>query len=135
MEVLYPCCCGLDVHKATVVACLLRPDADCRRAVLYTYVQSAAAENGMARCPSPRLPGVDRSAARRARRHLDHWRHGGSGRAARWAGADPQPIVVSRPVVAYAAGVPPSPTVTTATMPISACGIPVSGSGTKQSAT
>ena len=23
MEVLYPCCCGLDVHKKTVVACLL----------------------------------------------------------------------------------------------------------------
>ncbi len=24
MELLYPCCCGLDVHKDTVVACLLR---------------------------------------------------------------------------------------------------------------
>jgi hypothetical protein len=24
MEVLYPCCCGLDVHKRTVVACLVR---------------------------------------------------------------------------------------------------------------
>lgn len=24
MEVLYPCCCGLDVHKDTVVACLIR---------------------------------------------------------------------------------------------------------------
>lgn len=25
MEVLYPRCCGLDVHKKTVVACLLTP--------------------------------------------------------------------------------------------------------------
>ncbi len=25
MEVVYPCCCGLDVHKKTVVACLLTP--------------------------------------------------------------------------------------------------------------
>ncbi len=25
MEVIYPCCCGLDVHKRTVVACLLTP--------------------------------------------------------------------------------------------------------------
>ena len=25
MELLYPCCCGLDVHKQTVVACLIRP--------------------------------------------------------------------------------------------------------------
>ena len=25
MEVLYPYCCGLDVHKKTVVACLLTP--------------------------------------------------------------------------------------------------------------
>jgi transposase len=28
MDVLYPCCCGLDVHKASVVACLLRADPD-----------------------------------------------------------------------------------------------------------
>ena len=28
MEVLYPCCCGLDVHKKMVVACLLRAGAD-----------------------------------------------------------------------------------------------------------
>jgi transposase len=28
MEVLYSCCCGLDVHKKTVVACLLRVGAD-----------------------------------------------------------------------------------------------------------
>jgi transposase len=27
MEVLYPYCCGLDVHKRTVVACLITPDA------------------------------------------------------------------------------------------------------------
>src|SRR5512144_1017166 len=26
MQVLYPCCCGLDVHKKTVVACLLLTD-------------------------------------------------------------------------------------------------------------
>src|SRR5690348_14214084 len=25
MDVLHPCCCGVDVHKASVVACLLRP--------------------------------------------------------------------------------------------------------------
>ena len=28
MEVIYPRCCGLDVHKKTVVACLLTPGAD-----------------------------------------------------------------------------------------------------------
>ena len=28
MEVLYPRCCGLDVHKKTVVACVLLTDAD-----------------------------------------------------------------------------------------------------------
>jgi transposase len=26
-EVLHGCCCGLDVHKRTVVACLIRPAA------------------------------------------------------------------------------------------------------------
>ncbi len=31
MEVLHRCCCGLDVHKQTVVACLLRTGADGRR--------------------------------------------------------------------------------------------------------
>ncbi len=31
MEVLHRCCCGLDVHKETVVACLLRTDADGQR--------------------------------------------------------------------------------------------------------
>jgi transposase len=31
MQVLYPCCCGLDVHKKTVVACLLRAGADGQR--------------------------------------------------------------------------------------------------------
>ena len=25
MEIVYPCCCGMDVHKRTVVACLLGP--------------------------------------------------------------------------------------------------------------
>jgi transposase len=28
MDVLYSHCCGLDVHKKTVVACLLAPGAD-----------------------------------------------------------------------------------------------------------
>ncbi|MDQ5851955.1 MAG: IS110 family transposase, partial [Chloroflexota bacterium] len=28
MEVIYPRCCGLDVHKKTVVACLRTPGAD-----------------------------------------------------------------------------------------------------------
>jgi transposase len=28
MERLYTCCCGLDAHKQTVVACLLRPTPD-----------------------------------------------------------------------------------------------------------
>ncbi len=27
MEVVHPCCCGVDVHKASVVACLLTPGA------------------------------------------------------------------------------------------------------------
>jgi len=31
MEVLYPAGCGLDVHKQTVVACLLRTDTGARR--------------------------------------------------------------------------------------------------------
>jgi transposase len=31
MEVLHRCCCGLDVHKRTVVACLLQPATDGRR--------------------------------------------------------------------------------------------------------
>lgn len=28
MQVVYECCCGLDVHKKTVVACLIRPNSD-----------------------------------------------------------------------------------------------------------
>jgi transposase len=32
MELLYPCCCGLDVHKDTVVACLVRPSGEAQRA-------------------------------------------------------------------------------------------------------
>src|SRR3954447_15622676 len=32
MEVLHECCCGLDVHKRTVVACLVRPADDGRPA-------------------------------------------------------------------------------------------------------
>jgi len=31
MDVVYPACCGVDVHKQTVVACLLRTDAGSRR--------------------------------------------------------------------------------------------------------
>jgi transposase len=30
MDVLYRCCCGVDVHKASVVACLIRPGRDGR---------------------------------------------------------------------------------------------------------
>jgi transposase len=32
MEIVYGCCCGLDVHRASVVACLVRAGADGRRA-------------------------------------------------------------------------------------------------------
>jgi transposase len=28
MQVIYPCCCGLDIHKKFVVACVLTTDAD-----------------------------------------------------------------------------------------------------------
>lgn len=31
MELLYPCCCGLDVHKDTVVACLISPSREGQR--------------------------------------------------------------------------------------------------------
>jgi transposase len=31
MELVHRCCCGLDVHKQTVVACLLRTDTAGRR--------------------------------------------------------------------------------------------------------
>ena len=31
MDVVYSACCGLDVHKQAVVACLLRTDAGGRR--------------------------------------------------------------------------------------------------------
>lgn len=31
MELLYPCCCGLDVHKDSVVACLIRPESGGQR--------------------------------------------------------------------------------------------------------
>jgi transposase len=37
MEVVYPCCCGLDVHKQTVVACLVRADGGGRRKELRTF--------------------------------------------------------------------------------------------------
>ena len=28
MELLYPCCCGLDVQRDTAVACLIRPGTE-----------------------------------------------------------------------------------------------------------
>ena len=28
MQVLYPCCCGLDIHKKFVVACLMTTNAE-----------------------------------------------------------------------------------------------------------
>ena len=28
MNIIYPCCCGLDVHKKTVVACLMISEPD-----------------------------------------------------------------------------------------------------------
>src|SRR3954468_22980995 len=31
MDVLHACCCGLDVHKETVVACLIHPAAQGQR--------------------------------------------------------------------------------------------------------
>ena len=31
MDVLHTCCCGLDVHKETVVACLIHPAAQGQR--------------------------------------------------------------------------------------------------------
>jgi len=37
MERLYTCCAGLDVHKQTVVACLLRPDDAPERKEIRTF--------------------------------------------------------------------------------------------------
>ena len=37
MDALHECCCGLDVHKQTVVACLLRTTAEGRRKELRTF--------------------------------------------------------------------------------------------------
>src|SRR5205823_135039 len=31
MDILHTCCCGLDVHKETVVACLIHPAAQAQR--------------------------------------------------------------------------------------------------------
>ena len=31
MQVLHPCCCGLDVHKRFVVACLIRSSEEASR--------------------------------------------------------------------------------------------------------
>jgi hypothetical protein len=44
MEVLHACCCGLDVHKETVVACVHRVidtdvvDADLSRGVMFEEI-------------------------------------------------------------------------------------------------
>jgi len=43
MDVLYPTCCGLDVHKATVVACLSRRTAGERRKEVRTFGTTTAA--------------------------------------------------------------------------------------------
>ena len=37
MEILHQCCCGLDVHKQTVVACLFRPDGRQRSKEVRTF--------------------------------------------------------------------------------------------------
>src|SRR5579859_6938863 len=37
MEQLYTCCAGLDVHKQTVVACLLRPEGSAQSKQLRTF--------------------------------------------------------------------------------------------------
>lgn len=37
MEILHRCCCGLDVHKKTVVACLFRPDGRQRSKEVRTF--------------------------------------------------------------------------------------------------
>ncbi len=42
MEVLYTCCAGLDVHKQTVVACLLCPDGDGERTEVRTFGTATA---------------------------------------------------------------------------------------------
>jgi transposase len=42
MESLYTCCAGLDVHKQTVVACLLRPDGDGERTEIQTFGTATA---------------------------------------------------------------------------------------------
>ena len=43
MEALYTCCAGLDVHKQTVVACLLRPDGAGERQEIQTFGTATAA--------------------------------------------------------------------------------------------
>lgn len=42
MELLHPCCCGLDVHKDTVVACLIRPSAGVQRKETRTFGTTTA---------------------------------------------------------------------------------------------
>jgi len=43
MERLYTCCAGLDVHKQTVVACLLHPDGATERKEIRTFGTTTAA--------------------------------------------------------------------------------------------
>jgi len=43
MERLYTCCAGLDVHKQTVVACLLHPDGAAERKEIRTFGTTTAA--------------------------------------------------------------------------------------------
>lgn len=42
MDVLSTCCAGLDIHKQTVVACLLRPDGDAERMEIQTFGTATA---------------------------------------------------------------------------------------------
>ena len=43
MERLYTCCAGLDVHKQSVVACLLHPDSGAERKEIRTFGTTTAA--------------------------------------------------------------------------------------------
>ncbi len=47
MEPLYTCCAGLDVHKQTVVACLLRTDGRAERKEIQTFGTTTAALEGL----------------------------------------------------------------------------------------
>ncbi len=47
MEPLYTCCAGLDVHKQTVVACLLRADGRAERKEIQTFGTTTVALEGL----------------------------------------------------------------------------------------